>query len=105
MAARWPHIAPSEALVSRGGQRAAEGRHGWPACSSAWALGGPDKLITIVALAPEDYRPWQELRSQVRCGWGVDGGSCSREATLRRRQRSEERRVGKECRSRWSPYH
>src|SRR2546430_3113799 len=23
----------------------------------------------------------------------------------RRRQRSEERRVGKECRSRWSPYH
>ena len=22
-----------------------------------------------------------------------------------RRQRSEERRVGKECRSRWSPYH
>ena len=25
--------------------------------------------------------------------------------TLRRRMRSEERRVGKECRSRWSPYH
>src|SRR5687768_18227580 len=24
---------------------------------------------------------------------------------LRRRLRSEERRVGKECRSRWSPYH
>ena len=24
---------------------------------------------------------------------------------LRSRQRSEERRVGKECRSRWSPYH
>src|SRR5256885_7077017 len=24
---------------------------------------------------------------------------------LRRRPRSEERRVGKECRSRWSPYH
>ena len=23
----------------------------------------------------------------------------------RRRRRSEERRVGKECRSRWSPYH
>src|SRR5260221_2274999 len=26
-------------------------------------------------------------------------------ATRRRRVRSEERRVGKECRSRWSPYH
>src|SRR3712207_8629125 len=27
------------------------------------------------------------------------------EAFLTGRQRSEERRVGKECRSRWSPYH
>src|SRR5215204_6359685 len=26
-------------------------------------------------------------------------------ATARKRNRSEERRVGKECRSRWSPYH
>ena len=26
-------------------------------------------------------------------------------AALRKRIRSEERRVGKECRSRWSPYH
>ena len=26
-------------------------------------------------------------------------------ASLRARRRSEERRVGKECRSRWSPYH
>ena len=26
-------------------------------------------------------------------------------ATLDEAQRSEERRVGKECRSRWSPYH
>ena len=27
------------------------------------------------------------------------------DATLREIPRSEERRVGKECRSRWSPYH
>ena len=27
------------------------------------------------------------------------------EAELKKRKRSEERRVGKECRSRWSPYH
>src|SRR5690349_22537394 len=47
------------------------------------------------------------------------GGSCAAEAVARRklreqgrrparlaaRARSEERRVGKECRSRWSPYH
>ena len=30
------------------------------------------------------------------------GGDCSHEI---KRCRSEERRVGKECRSRWSPYH
>ena len=30
---------------------------------------------------------------------------CGRDADAVRRARSEERRVGKECRSRWSPYH
>src|SRR3989475_8712265 len=29
----------------------------------------------------------------------------AREGTRQVRERSEERRVGKECRSRWSPYH
>src|SRR5215213_7818224 len=35
-------------------------------------------------------------------------GGCQRDGAVRRRgawRRSEERRVGKECRSRWSPYH
>src|SRR2546422_9751356 len=43
---------------------------------------------------------------------GLDGASVARKlAALRSwfrflvRRRSEERRVGKECRSRWSPYH
>src|SRR5256886_13522383 len=34
--------------------------------------------------------------------------NCDARGTLlfsRRKERSEERRVGKECRSRWSPYH
>src|SRR3712207_6866165 len=35
---------------------------------------------------------------------GVDGANPSTE-DLRDAVRSEERRVGKECRSRWSPYH
>src|SRR5256885_398098 len=34
---------------------------------------------------------------------GQISGTCSK--LLGRRFRSEERRVGKECRSRWSPYH
>ena len=33
---------------------------------------------------------WRELKSYSAADW---------------RRRSEERRVGKECRSRWSPYH
>src|SRR2546427_11850874 len=36
------------------------------------------------------------------------GGSCfpkDVKALIRTGERSEERRVGKECRSRWSPYH
>ena len=32
-------------------------------------------------------------------------GADLRDANLRDADRSEERRVGKECRSRWSPYH
>src|SRR2546421_8879630 len=37
------------------------------------------------------------------CGEGSKRTRCNRE--VERIQRSEERRVGKECRSRWSPYH
>src|SRR2546429_9794339 len=33
------------------------------------------------------------------------GFTCLNDVTARDLQRSEERRVGKECRSRWSPYH
>ena len=32
-------------------------------------------------------------------------GIAVKQTTLSRDLRSEERRVGKECRSRWSPYH
>ena len=33
------------------------------------------------------------------------GALCFAFMTIRMEDRSEERRVGKECRSRWSPYH
>ena len=35
----------------------------------------------------------------------LTGVSKKEAETLEKRDRSEERRVGKECRSRWSPYH
>ena len=41
------------------------------------------------------------LKEVARRGAELDGGNGSAELSTR----SEERRVGKECRSRWSPYH
>ena len=35
----------------------------------------------------------------------VGKGRKNAGVTVREKKRSEERRVGKECRSRWSPYH
>src|SRR6266508_7004733 len=41
---------------------------------------------------------------QKKCFWELDPGRL-RSKDLAKAARSEERRVGKECRSRWSPYH
>src|SRR5258707_14619612 len=46
------------------------------------------------------------LKFRTRCNVGLSG--CQVHLALGHRcrvDRSEERRVGKECRSRWSPYH
>ena len=48
-----------------------------------------------------EYRPNEFLNEQKLC---AEMGSISR-TPMRDALRSEERRVGKECRSRWSPYH
>src|SRR3712207_8363539 len=67
-------------------------------CSSDLAIGWSSQ---------EHYR----LEGRPISGWWVGaarvgGDSASRHtARPRRPTRSEERRVGKECRSRWSPYH
>ena len=49
-------------------------------------------------------------RRQLQRAFAEIGGTTFRAYALdvrmrRARERSEERRVGKECRSRWSPYH
>src|SRR5262249_58475318 len=51
---------------------------------------------------PDNLRPQQMRDVQSMCGRvpGILPETC---ATRRARSRSEERRVGKECRSRWSP--
>ena len=45
----------------------------------------------------------QYKKTLSKCGILSPKNSCSHFSSLC--QRSEERRVGKECRSRWSPYH
>src|SRR5256886_8413200 len=44
--------------------------------------------------------------AELESAWRKAGGDLAEAGLLAEyRQRSEERRVGKECRSRWSPYH
>src|SRR2546426_6454098 len=63
-------------------------------------LEAKDSVVALPASAIS-YAPYGDSVFIVEDVKGPDGG------TYRgvRQQRSEERRVGKECRSRWSPYH
>src|SRR5256885_2986230 len=65
-------------------------------------------LREAFALCPNFVLYWEVIRTGCRSGYRtLDLGRSFRNAgTFEfKRQRSEERRVGKECRSRWSPYH
>src|SRR2546429_4034517 len=59
-----------------------------------------------VVVANTDYSS-EQLVSSVRLmiGWRVAGLAAIVSEMDSHLMRSEERRVGKECRSRWSPYH
>ena len=46
-----------------------------------------------------------ELYKKLSCLRDENNGLTTQNAVLKILKRSEERRVGKECRSRWSPYH
>src|SRR5256886_16909815 len=58
------------------------------------------------------FQAWQlcsnflcRLKSQLNIFVHEPQGEVGSEISLQHERRSEERRVGKECRSRWSPYH
>src|SRR2546425_3927197 len=63
-----------------------------------WGARRPDAAARGTARATPDRRAGAPSRPRLR-------RAPSRGRAARRRTRSEERRVGKECRSRWSPYH
>ena len=66
----------------------------------ALARAGCDVVLTGSGKPASAY-PADEQRS----GWRDIESVADEVRALGRRVRSEERRVGKECRSRWSPYH
>src|SRR3712207_1572893 len=64
-------------------------------------------LLRVLPRAPDELLG-DPARGSRRCLYGGRSGSLFRAAFTgagRQAHRSEERRVGKECRSRWSPYH
>src|SRR6476620_5183955 len=89
-----------------------------------WRQPPPAILVDLVAAfnrmsfffqAEDGIRDWRDWSSDVcssdlwRC-WSAcvpasRGCHRARPSSRRSQSRSEERRVGKECRSRWSPYH
>ena len=59
------------------------------------------KQMIIVKTYRGHIRNWEELCERL----GIDLSLSREEREKEILIRSEERRVGKECRSRWSPYH
>src|SRR5260370_18352503 len=74
-----------------------------PICSTRKPCIRPSVCRTGMASANSAFG-WSTAAQARRIAIQLDRESeCCR--SLRRAWRSEERRVGKECRSRWSPYH
>src|SRR3712207_8061120 len=68
------------------------------------AAGRGDECVQRVAAADEDNPGVHGRRAEDRAGVAHRPEQLA-VARTERAHRSEERRVGKECRSRWSPYH
>src|SRR2546425_5839103 len=73
----------------------------------------PDVYTDATSILTYNDGEWHHVAGILRSGLAelyVDGVLVARDTTnpitsVRSSTRSEERRVGKECRSRWSPYH
>ena len=64
--------------------------------------GGVDSSVSAYLLKEAGY----EVKALFMKNWQSEPGEvCTSEIDFKDASRSEERRVGKECRSRWSPYH
>ena len=59
-----------------------------------------NRRIVAVGMQARAIPHWQQARQKY-----VESGLLEKVGLIQHTSRSEERRVGKECRSRWSPYH
>ena len=63
-----------------------------------------DETVNAVMYTPQGKGPFPAL-VVIHEWWGLNDWVKEQASKLADQGRSEERRVGKECRSRWSPYH
>ena len=71
----------------------------------AWVYDEPRELEAANFADYLDPRTTAVVSIDMHRGHLDDDPACPCPAPRAREVRSEERRVGKECRSRWSPYH
>src|SRR5258706_3142613 len=70
---------------------------------SPWACSTRTPQFVFACCTRASQRLWTVVGGQPGLNNHCSAGKLS--SRLRQQDRSEERRVGKECRSRWSPYH
>ena len=76
-------------------------------CSSDLSAGDSENMKEGMIVSSRDLRDENSIlrREDKALVEARDAVSATAEPILQGITRSEERRVGKECRSRWSPYH
>ena len=70
-----------------------------------WKMIKDELLLPFIDLKTEYYDLGLEHRNETNDQVTFDSAEATKKYGVAVKCRSEERRVGKECRSRWSPYH
>src|SRR2546425_12260721 len=112
---------PSDKVLDRVGAGGARGKHRHPFCpvegpetqkraqtAEGWANreGASRTRVGTLSTSREAHNSGEPVKTRIKAQDPFDSMPLhDRQMHCITRGRSEERRVGKECRSRWSPYH